>query len=183
MLWVSSSFSLIDVGTHLGCKRFWGISGLSGALLGLNKWEKGKSWWHRPSFFAIKKAHNSKNCVDLQSHCNICIGVSYPWPLSGGEGTVNCISELLPSSPDPIVSTLLAKEAQSQYFWLVNIPILLSLIALSTAVVLFLPLLISTSIPSWHDLSTSLSSWSSFCVFDTVLSSFVVSFPSSVPLE
>lgn len=47
--------------------------------------------------------------------------MSYPWPLSGGEGTVNCISKLLPSSPDPMVSTLLAKEAQNQYFWLVNI--------------------------------------------------------------
>lgn len=42
MLWVSSPFSLFDVGTHLGCKRFWSISGLCGVLLGLNKWEKNK---------------------------------------------------------------------------------------------------------------------------------------------
>lgn len=121
MLWAPSPCSLFDVGTHLGCKRCWGTSGLSGALLGLKKWEKKEVWWYRPSFFAIKKAHDSKKRVGLQSHCNICTGVSYPWPLSGGEGTVDCTSELPPSSPDPMVSTLLPKEAQNQYFWLVNI--------------------------------------------------------------
>lgn len=123
MSWGSSPSSLFDVGTHLGCKRCWGISVLTGALLGLEKWgEKVKSWWHRPSFFTVKKnSWQQKPCRFAESlqylyRCELTL--AFVWL---GEGAGDCISELPPSSPDPMVAALLAKEAQNWYFWLVNI--------------------------------------------------------------
>lgn len=110
---------------------------------------------------------------------------------------MDALAEVSSSSPGPSLCTdpssvLLRKHRidvfdlsifLSSSFFFFSFFILLTLIALSTVPVLFLMLLISTSAPLWLNLSTSLSSWPLFCVFDTVLSSFIVSFPSSFPPE
>lgn len=149
-------------------------------------------WLTSPSF--VLHAIRCQTSTPCSNSCQCNRGcVSNAQPMSGGEGAVDGLSWTFFTLPRAQLvhcsQSYLAIEAQVQCFWLVSILvqllffILLTLIALSIALVSVLLLLISTSAPLWHSLSTSLSSWPSFCVFDTVLSSFVVSFPSSVPAE